>query len=96
MKRVCADVHETNFFKVYSPVEEAKYTHGQTDHKVEGQDVQCRQRRFLANGGGKCSLSPQEKKTLRQTNDCLEIHATNDIVLFTREARVYIQELDTL
>ena len=60
-----ADVHETNFFKGCSPIEEAN---------VEGQDVHCRQWSFLAHVWEKVlCLFPQETKSKRQTKNYFEI-----------------------
>ena len=76
-----------NFFKVYSPVEEANTPMGKPI-------IKWKDRMYIVDSGaslrmvGENVLSLRRKrKTLRQTNDCLEIHATNDIVRFTREAR---------
>ena len=66
------------------------------DHKVEGQNVCCRQWCFFAHEGAKFSLSLRRtRRTIRNTIHNLEIETANGTVRSAKEARVYIQELGT-
>ena len=86
-------MHETNFFMGYSPIEEANTSKPKPI-------IMSKDRKYIVDSGaslhmmGRSFLSPQEKKTLRPTEDDLKIQTAYGI-RSTKEARTYIHELGT-
>ena len=73
--------------KFFTPVEGVNTSEPIADHKVEGEDVHLSTVVPLCTRWRK--VPPQERKTIRQTTNDLEIQSANDIVRTTKEARVH-------
>ena len=67
------DVPKTKIVKGFSPIEEAKTSKTKLVIKVEGQDVHVMSTVVLLARDGRKFFLPQERKTMRETQNHLEI-----------------------
>ena len=89
-----ADVHTTNFFKGYSPIDESSTSKPKSI-------IKSKERMYIVDRGASlhvmgASCAPQETaKPYEQTNNDFEVQTASGIVRSAQEARVYIQEFGT-
>ena len=87
MKGACADVHQTKFFKVYSPT--ARNT-SKPKPITKSKDRMC-----IVDSGTSLHTTGKSFFTIRHSKNYLEIKPVSGVVRSTQVARVFFRELGT-